>query len=91
MPLSQKWKYAERVLQYADEMLDILVVIARDGKTDAVRAAAADKVIDRAMGKAPAHIDTTAVRHTEIVYRSAQEIRQELINRVRVRSHGIDD
>jgi hypothetical protein len=42
-------------------------------------------------GKAPAHIDTSAVRHTEIVYRSAQEIRQELINRVRVRSHGIDD
>jgi hypothetical protein len=91
LPPSQKWKYAERALQYADEMLDILVAIARDGETDAVRAAAADKVIDRAMGKAPAHIDTTAVRHTEIVYRSAQEIRQELINRVRVRSHGIDD
>ena len=37
----QKWKYAERALQYADEMLDILVAIARDGETDAVRAAAA--------------------------------------------------
>jgi hypothetical protein len=35
MPLSQKWKYAERALQYADEMLDILVAIARDGETDA--------------------------------------------------------
>ena len=31
----QKWKYAERALQYADEMLDILVAIARDGETDA--------------------------------------------------------
>jgi hypothetical protein len=55
--------------------------IARDGDTDAVRAAAADKVIDRAMGKAPQHIDTSAVRHTEIVYRSAEEIRQELLAR----------
>jgi hypothetical protein len=33
------------------------------------------------MGKAPQHIDTSAVRHTEIVYRSAEEIRQELLAR----------
>ena len=34
---------------------------------------------DRAFGKAPQHIDITALRHTEIVYHSAEEIRQELI------------
>jgi hypothetical protein len=38
---------------------------------------AADKVIDRAMGKAPQHIDVTAMRHTDIVYHSAEELRQE--------------
>ena len=31
------------------------------------------------MGKAPAHVDITAIRHTEIVYRSAEEIRAALI------------
>jgi hypothetical protein len=38
---------------------------------------AADKVIDRAMCKAPQHIDVTAMRHTDIVYHSAEELRQE--------------
>jgi hypothetical protein len=51
------------------------------GESEAARVTAADKVIDRAMGKAPQHIDVTALRHTELVYRSAQEIRQELIAR----------
>ena len=63
-------------------MLDVLVNIALDDQAPhAARVAAADKVIDRAMGKAPQHIDTSAVRHTEIVYRSAEEIRQELLAR----------
>ena len=35
----------------------------------------------RAPGNAPKHGDVTALDHTEIVYRSAAEIRQELINR----------
>ena len=29
------------------------------------------------MGKAPAHIDITAMRHTDIVYQSAEELRAE--------------
>jgi hypothetical protein len=42
------------------------------------RVTAADKVLDRAMGKAPAHIDITALRHTDIVYQSAEELRAEI-------------
>jgi hypothetical protein len=30
------------------------------------------------MGKAPAHIDITALRHTDIVYQSAEELRAEI-------------
>jgi hypothetical protein len=32
-------------------------------------------------GKAPEPVDVSALHHTEIVYRSAAEIRHELINR----------
>jgi hypothetical protein len=78
---NRKWAYAEHALQYAHEMLDILVAVARHDPSGATRIAAADKILDRAMGKAPQHIDTSAVRHTEIVYRSAEEIRQELLAR----------
>jgi hypothetical protein len=42
---------------------------------------AADKILNRALGKAPAQIDITALRHTEIVYRSAEEIRAALLRR----------
>src|SRR5271157_1214357 len=77
----QKWKFAERAVEYADQMLEVLVDIALNGESEAARVAAADKVIDRAMGKAPQHVDVTALRHTEIVYRSAEEIRQELLAR----------
>jgi hypothetical protein len=31
------------------------------------------------LGKAPPHVDVSALRHTEIVYRSAEEIRKALI------------
>jgi hypothetical protein len=77
----QKWKFAERAVEYADQMLEVLVDIALNGESEAARVAAAGKVIDRAMGKAPQHVDVTALRHTEIVYRSAEEIRQELLAR----------
>jgi hypothetical protein len=43
--------------------------------------AAAGKILDRALGKAPEHVDVAAIKHTEIVYRSAAEIRQELLAR----------
>jgi hypothetical protein len=79
--VGQKWKFAERAVEYADQMLEVLVDIALNGESEAARVAAADKVIDRAMGKAPQHVDVTALRHTEIVYRSAEEIRQELLAR----------
>jgi hypothetical protein len=44
----------------------------------AARIAAAGKILDRALGKAPPHVDVTAIRHTEIVYHSAAEIRKAL-------------
>ena len=58
----QKWGFAELALRHAEAMLAIMVDIAVNGQSEAVRLAAADKVIDRAMGKAPAHIDITAMR-----------------------------
>jgi hypothetical protein len=76
-----QWEFAKSAQQYASEMLDVLVEIAADVEAPgAARVSAAAKVLDRALGKAK-HIDVSALRHTEIVYRSAAEIRQELINR----------
>jgi hypothetical protein len=48
----QKWAYAERALQYAQEMLDRMVDLARNAESEAVRLAAMDKILDRALGKA---------------------------------------
>jgi len=59
-------------------MLEILVDIAENGKSESARIAAADKILDRALGKAPAHIDVTALHHTDIVYQTADELRREL-------------
>ena len=70
----QKWEFAKNAQQYADKMLEVEA-------PEAARVSAAGKVLDRALGKAPGHGDVTALHHTEIVYRSAAEIRQELINR----------
>jgi hypothetical protein len=58
-----------------------LIEIMRSGQSESARVAAADKILDRALGKAPLHIDVTALRHTEIVYRSAEEIRNALLGR----------
>jgi hypothetical protein len=78
----RKWYYAEKALRHAERMLNILVEIAEDTEqSGSARVAAADKILDRALGKAPAHVDISAIRHTEIVYRSAAEIRQALIDR----------
>ena len=77
----QKWEFAKYALQYADEVLDRLVEVMEDVEApEAVRLSAASKILDRALGKAPQHVDVTALHHTEIVYQSAAEIRQELIN-----------
>jgi hypothetical protein len=46
----------------------------------AARIAAAGKILNRVVGKAPP-VDVTELRHTEIVYRSAEEIRKALIER----------
>ena len=46
-------------VQYADQMLQVLVDIALNGESETARILAADKVIDRAMGKTPQHIDVS--------------------------------
>ena len=78
IPTAEKWGFAEKALRHAEDMLDVLVHIAKYGESETARVSAADKVIDRAMGKAPAHIDITALRHTDIIYQSEQELRAEI-------------
>jgi hypothetical protein len=78
----QKWAFAEKALHHAEDALNTMVAIMHDPEAPAsARIMAADKILNRALGKAPAHIDTTALRHTEIVYRTAAEIRQALAER----------
>jgi hypothetical protein len=52
-----------------------------NSESDAARVSAAGKILDRALGKVPEHIDITAIKHTEIVYCSVEEIRAELQRR----------
>jgi hypothetical protein len=65
----------------AYEALDGLINLMRNAESENVRLRAMSGILDRSLGKAPAHIDATAPRHTEIVYRSAAQIRQELAAR----------
>ena len=69
---------AEHALQHEFQALDVLVDIMNNSESDAARVSAAKKILDRAVGKAPEHIDATAIKHTEIVYRSVEEIGEEL-------------
>ena len=75
----QKWQFAEYALQHAYEALDGLIYLMRNAESEAVRLKAIDRILDRALGKAQQHADVSALRHTEIVYRSAEEIRKALI------------
>jgi hypothetical protein len=77
-----KWEFAKKALRYVDKMLDVLVAVANNVEApEATRVSAANKVLNRVVGKAPKHVDVAALHHTEIVYRSAAQIRQELRDR----------
>jgi hypothetical protein len=78
---AQKWAFAEKALQHAERAIEVLVEIMERGESETARVSAAGKILDRALGKAPQHVDVTALRHTEIVYHSAAEIRQALAER----------
>ena len=78
VPMAEKWTFAEQVLRHAQDMITIMVNLAHHAESEAVRLAAADKVLDRAMGKAPQHFDVTAKRHVDIIYQSAEELQEEL-------------
>jgi transposase-like protein len=77
----RKWDYAEKAFDYAEEALDVLAELMRSSEVDSVKLGAVREILNRALGKAPQHIDITALRHTEIVYRSAAQIRQSLLDR----------
>jgi hypothetical protein len=77
----QKWEFAEYALQHAYEAIDTLVHVMKHGESETARIMAADKILDRSLGKAPQHIDIAALRHTDIVYHSIEEVRQELMAR----------
>ena len=81
IPPAQKWRSLEKALRHAERALEVLVESMEHGESEAARVGAADKILDRALGKAPQRTDITALRHTEIVYRSAQEIREALAAR----------
>jgi hypothetical protein len=67
----QRWQFAEYAIKPAYEAIDVLIEVMRDKEQPgSARAAAADKILERALGKAPPHIDITALRHTEIVYQN---------------------
>jgi hypothetical protein len=67
--------------EYTMEALSVMVKLMRTCKNPGVRLMAADRILDRAVGRAPLNIDVTALRHDEIVYESAMEIRRELERR----------
>jgi hypothetical protein len=77
----ERWKFAEHAIRHAYEALDGMIKLMRTAESESVRLAAMREILDRALGKAPLHIDITALRHTEIVYRSADEIREALLSR----------
>ena len=64
--------------EYTMEALSVMVKLMRTARQEGVRLMAADGILDRAVGKAPLHIDISALRHDKIVYQSAVEIRREL-------------
>src|SRR6202035_55780 len=67
--------------EYTMEALDTMVRLMRKSKLDTVKLMAADRILDRAVGKAPMQIDVSALRHDQIVYQSAAEVRAELLRR----------
>jgi hypothetical protein len=67
--------------EYTMEALDTLVKLMRKSKQDTVKMMAADRILDRAVGRAPMQIDVSALRHDQIVYQSAAEVRAELLRR----------
>jgi hypothetical protein len=80
-PPKNAYDFAEYVLQHSFEALDVLVDVMNNSESDAARVSAAEKILERSVGKAPEHIDATAIKHTEIVYRSVKEIGEELRRR----------
>jgi hypothetical protein len=75
----QRRNFSELALDYTEEALETLVHIMRYGESDSARMSACSQILDRALGKAPQHVDVVALKHTEIVYPSAEELRQQLL------------
>jgi exonuclease VII small subunit len=74
-------EFSQAALNYSLEALQTLVALMRHSESDVAKATAADKILDRGLGKAPQTIDARVEHHTEIVYQTAEQIKQELIAR----------
>jgi hypothetical protein len=57
------------------------LVWMRKAKTESVRLMAADRIITALSVRLPMNIDVSALCHEEIVYESAQQLREELQRR----------
>jgi len=71
-----------------------MVKLMRKSKIDTVKLMAADRILDRAVGRAPMQIDVSALRHDEIVYQTVAEVRAELERRgvpLLLIEHSLDD
>jgi hypothetical protein len=75
----QRRTFTELALDYTVEALETLVTIMRYGESESARVSACSHILDRALGKAPQHVDVLGIKHTEIVYRSADEVRRGLL------------
>ena len=88
IPMAEKWNFAEIAFAHAESMIQILVDIAKDEtQPGSVRVMAADKVMDRAVGRAQQFVDITAKRHVDITYRTAEELRAKI--RAAVEAEGV--
>jgi hypothetical protein len=80
-PVESKAAFLEYALESAVEAFETLKHIMRHGESHEVQLKAATQILDRSLGKAPQHVDLAAVNHSQIVYRSAEEIHQALLDR----------
>lgn len=72
---------AEYARRHAYEALNVLVDIMNNSESAAMRVSAANRILKRLSGKVPKQIDTSAIKHTEIVYRTVDEIKREIARR----------
>lgn len=72
-------EFAQTAMSYSIEALHTLYHVMTNSESDMARVSAADKILDRAVGKAPQNVDVRSVTHTNVVYKSLDDIRAALL------------